>query len=111
MTLYDVLRATQYKQRFYVYVVNAWDQNIPVGAGDRAALLDEDETDTFIHLMDTVEMLTLAKDGAFVVRLRNDTFNTRAEEQYDAQYVEKWDNLKPETRPWKHSSELEDFGL
>lgn len=112
MTLYDILRATQYKQHFYVYVVNAWDQNIPVGVGTRSELLDEEENElAFDHLMDEVDMMTLCKDGAILLRLRNDTFNVRAEELYDARYVEKWDNLKPETRPWKHSCELEDFGL
>lgn len=112
MTLYDVLRVTQYTQRFYVYVTNAWDQNTPVGTGTRSELLDEEENElTFDHLMDQVEMMTLCKDGAILLRLRDDTFNILAEKQYDSRYVEKWDDLKPETRPWKHSCEMEDFGL
>lgn len=112
MTLYDVLRAMPDRQYFYVYVANVYDQNICVGAGTRTKLLDaEQNEELFDHLCDKVDMMTVCAEREILVRLIDDTFKQRAEELYDARYVAKWDNLDPKTRPWKHSCELEDFGV
>lgn len=110
MTLYDILRATQYNQKFFVYVTNIYDQNIPIGIGVRAELLNEDENDTFDYLSCKVDQLNIARDGkSLVVRVIDGNFEKKAEELYSEEYVKKWDNLRPETRPWKHSAEMEDF--
>lgn len=45
MTLYDILRATRYWQKFCCYVTNSYDQNVPIGFGTRRELLDEEQND------------------------------------------------------------------
>lgn len=108
VTLYELLRVTSYAQRFAVFVINAYDQNIPVGGGTRADLVDENETDAFDHLMDKVDMIRMSKDGeTIIVFVRNEDFDKRAEELYSVDYVQKWDNLKPQTRPFRYFSEID----
>lgn len=109
MTLYDIMNRCNYNQVFHVYVTNAYDQNIEIGHGPRLVIVDNEQTDGgYDHLMDQVDHWSVAPDGSVVVLLRDEHFNERAETQYDEAYVAKWDNLKPGTRPWKHSCELED---
>ena len=109
MKLYDLLRVTAYWQKFNIFVGNAYDQNIPVGKGVRAELLDEGvNEDTFDHLGDKVDCIRLSTDGeTLIVFLRDENFNVRAEELYSEKYVEKWDNRDASTRPWLHTSEIE----
>lgn len=110
MTLYDFMLPAMAHQIFHVYVTNVYDQNIDIGHGRRREIMNEEITETGIdHLMDKVDTWSVAKDGSVVVRLIDCNFEKRAEEQYSKDYVEKWDNLRKETRPWKHSCELEDF--
>lgn len=112
MTLYDLMLSGNACQVYHVYVRNIYDQNIEIGHGTRREIMDEDITEEGIdHLMDNVDGWSVARDGSVVVCLRDGHFYERAEQQYSPGYVAKWDNLKPETRPWKHSCELEDFAL
>lgn len=109
MTLFDFMFPGRALQVYHVYTTNLWDQNILVGHGKRRDIMNEDETDGIDHLMDEVYGWYVCKDGSVVVLLRDKHFDDRAETQYDKEYVAKWDNLKPETRPWKCSCELEGF--
>lgn len=111
MTLYDILRATKYDQRFSCYLTNNYDQNLPIGFGTRRELLDEEINDElFDFLMCPVSLLTIAKDGALVVRLTDEHFNERIEDRFPENQTKMWSALNPGSRPYKFSSELEDFG-
>lgn len=107
MTLYDLMLHGQANQCYHVYVTNVWDQNIPIGHGERRDIMDEDETNGIDHLMDEVDVWYVCKDGSLVILLTGKNFEKRAEEQYDPKYVAKWDRFRMETRPWKYSCELE----
>ena len=110
MTLYDVMMACKYYQIFHVYVGNAYDQNIEIGHGERRDILNEDKCEEGInHLMDKVERLSVAKDGSIVLVLVDLNYEKPADAFYDPAYVSRWDESKPETRPWRYSCELEDF--
>ena len=113
MTLFELLKTTQYDQNFFVYVTNIYDQNILVGEGVRHKLLDEYENEEcFFHLMDEVDQITIAKDGkSLVVKTKDENYQKNAKELYDEDYVKHWDSRNPETRPWRHSAELEDFKM
>lgn len=109
MTLYDIMDRCQYNQVFHVYVTNVYDQNIEIGHGPRSVIVNEELTEEgYDHLMDQVDYWSVAPDGSVVVLLRDEHFEERAETLYAKEYIAKWDNLRPETRPWKHSCELED---
>lgn len=105
MTLWDMLNVCQCYQEFDVYEGNEYDQNIIVASGSADKLRTEIEI--FDHLMDEVDGYSVEPDGVIVIRLRNDNYTRRAEEQYFEDYVKKWDNRKPETRPWRFSIEIE----
>lgn len=107
MTLYDLMLHGNATQIYHVYTTNAWDQNIPIGHGERREIMNEDETDGIDHLMDEVDSWYVCEDGSLVVLLKDAFFNERVEKQYTPEYIAKWNNLKPETRPWRHSAELE----
>lgn len=108
MTLYDILRATRYYQRFYCYVTNAYDQNRPIGFGKRKELLDEEINDElFDYLMCDVEMISVAKDKSLVIRVRDKHFNQPLEKQYEC--TGGWKVSDPTTRPFKFSNEMEDW--
>lgn len=109
MTLYDVLAKTKYYQKLYIYVTNAYDQNIPIYAGERSDALIDDEDKVFWHLMDEVTFLSVSKDYGIVIRLKNENYNKRAEELYHESYVKKWSRNDISSRPYKFSAELEDF--
>ena len=93
MTLYDILQVTRYDQEFAVYVTNVYDQNIAVGFGKRAELLNECENELlFDHLVDKVDMLRISKDGKIIVVFVKDKYyKKRAEKQYSKSQVERWD--------------------
>lgn len=109
MTLYDILRATKYWQKFCCYVTNSYDQNVPIGFGTRRELLDEEQNDElFDYLMCNVDSITVTKDKALLVRVRDEHYNQRLEEQYEC--TGGWKVPDPKTRPFKFSNEMEDWG-
>lgn len=115
MTLYDLLKVTSYDTHFIIYVTNAYDQNVCIGRGIRSELLDENINDNlFWHLDNKVEHISMEvgqvddKRRAIVVLVKYEHFDEPSEKQYDESYVAKW-SKDPKTRPYLHSSELEDF--
>lgn len=110
MTLCELLQTTKYTQEFHIYVTNDYDQNEPIGHGRRAHLLNADECgELFPHLLDKVDLISVAKNGALVVRVIDENYNEPLENQYGEDYVKRWDRYDPTTRPYKFSCELEDF--
>lgn len=111
MNLWDLLHSTRCNQEFSIYVTNAYGQNVPVarGAIDDLFNLDNGEWLTFEHLMDKVEMFAVNDDGRIIVYLSDSHYYERAETQYAERYVKKWDIFKPETRPWLHDCETEEY--
>lgn len=108
MTLYDLIINAQYQQVFHVYITNAYDQNVRVGSGTRKILTNEDECEEGLyHLMDKVDRWEVCSDGSVFVGLIDQNFAKPCEELYNAEYVAKWDRRKPQTRPWRYSSETE----
>lgn len=108
MTLYDMMMPGMAHQIYHVYVGNMYDQNEEIGHGRRRDIMNEDVTAEGIdHLMDTIDHWYVAKDGSVVVVLRDEHFEELVENRYDTEYVVKWDPMNPDTRPWKHSCELE----
>lgn len=109
MTLFEMMLCGMVCQKYHVYTTNIYDQNIELGHGIRKQIMNEDEGEAFEHLMDEVDVWHVSNDGSVVILLRDKHFYERAEEQYSPEYVSRWDNLRPETRPWKYSCELEGF--
>ncbi len=113
MTLWDLVSVAQYTQVFSIYTQNNYSQNIPVARGTRADMLaidvEDGEENFFSHLMNKVEYYSVNEKGVMVVFLRDEDFEERAERHYSEDYVKKWDNLKPETRPWLHTIETEEY--
>lgn len=108
MTLYDLVICGMANQIYHVYICNIYDQNIFIGRGYRRDIMSEDITDCFEYLINKIDHWSVAKDGSLVVRIRDENFENRAEQQYSPEYVAKWDVHDPKTRPWRFSSELED---
>ena len=89
-------------------MTNVFDQNVPIGFGVRKELLDADiNDDLYDYLMCDVDMITVAKDGALVVRVRDEHFHQSLEEQYKC--TGGWKVSDPATRPFKFSTEMEDW--
>lgn len=113
MTLYDLLSAGQYMQMYSVYVTNAFDQNIPISRGTLtfmlAYIVNESDATLFYHLMDKVEYYHTTDDGVMVVFLRDEHFNETADYNYSDDYVKKWDSSDPNTRPYLHGIETEEY--
>ena len=104
MKLWDMLSACKYWQEFDIYVGNDYLQNISVAAGEADDLRRDEEV--FDHLMDDVDRYSIEPDGTVVVILKNEMYETRAEEQYSKDYVKRWDRHDPTTRPWLNPLEI-----
>lgn len=107
MTLYEFWNCTLYYQPMHIYLTNAYDQNMPIFNGSRVEWSHrKDDDDLYWHLMDTVEHWEVTPKGNILVKLRDDTYEQRMEEQYTSS--EKWGRDISE-RPWRHSIELETY--
>ena len=107
MRLYDMLEPAMYYQQFSVYINNAADQNLLIGRGTRAEMLNEKEHGAcvFDHLMDKVEFWCMNKaSDRVLVFIRDDHFDEYVEERFSTS--DDW-GKGPEERPWRFSSETE----
>lgn len=111
MILWDLLQAAQFDQEFSIYVTNAYGQNIPVVRGRITDMfkLDEGEYKTFDHIVDKVEYFHITDTGRMVVFLRDEHYDEDASWNYSDEYVSKWDNFNPKSRPWLHAIETEEY--
>jgi hypothetical protein len=100
-------------QVFSIYLTNIYDQNIPIARGTRSEMIsmdaDENEENFFDHLMCDVEYFSVTNKGVIVVYIRDEHFEEQASNRYFDEYVKRWDNLNPKTRPWLHASETEQY--
>jgi hypothetical protein len=100
-------------QVFSIYLTNIYDQNIPIARGTRSKMIsmdaDENEENFFDHLMCDVEYFSVTNKGVIVVYIRDEHFEEQASNRYFDEYVKRWDNLNPKTRPWLHGSETEQY--
>lgn len=112
MTLWDLLEAAQYEQVFSIYTHNAYDQNFPIARGTRSEMMAidaEGEGELFEHLMHKIENYMFNKNGLMVIFLRDEKYNSRADEYYSAEIAKRWNNLDPDTRPWLYRTETEAY--
>lgn len=113
MTLLDVLRTVKYYQKLYIFVINDYGQNVCIGKGRFDFILRGEESayDLLDHYLDEVEMITPAKGGVFVVRIKDEHYNERLETQYNESYVAKWDTTDKDSRPFLFDFEMPDWGV
>ena len=113
MKLYDIVSKAQYMQVFSIYLTNAYDQNIPIARGTRSEMIsmdvDGNEEGFFDHLMCDVEYFHITDKGVMVVFIRDEHFEEQASYNYSDEYVKRWNNLDPKTRPWLHGIETEEY--
>ena len=111
MKLSEIFTITRYDQKMYIYVTNAYDQNVCLGRGTRYDIICDAENcdDILSHMLDEVDMITVTPDGGLQVLVRDRMYEKPLEKQYDKRYVAKWDNCDKSTRPFQFSSELEDM--
>lgn len=102
MTLYEMLDKTKYYQQVWIYMNNAYDQNMPLFIG----IADDARRDADIlwdYLMCEVEMYYCV-GGILAILVRDNTYNERLETHYTNS--DRW-GIKKETRPWRYSSEID----
>lgn len=110
MNLCEFIQRVQYDHYMYVYVTNAYDQNLCIGKGVRNDLLNEELWCEFLeHLLDEVELITTTSDGKFVIRVNDKHYNEPLQNQYDENYAKKWRADDPDSRPFVFGCEMEDF--
>ena len=109
MTLYDIVSKAQYTQVFSIYLTNIYDQNIPIVRGTKSEMISMDADNFFDHLMCDVEYFNVTNKGVMVVFISDEHFEERASIRYSDEYVKRWDNLNPKTRPWLHGFETEEY--
>jgi hypothetical protein len=68
-----------------------------------------DADNFFDHLMCDVEYFNVTNKGVMVVFIQDEHFEEQASNRYSDEYVKKWDNLNPKTRPWLHAIETEQY--
>lgn len=112
MTLYDIVVTAQYMQVFSIYLNNDYNQNIPIARGTRSEMIknDEDnEEDFFNHLMCEVDYYHITEDGVMVVFIKDENYERNASYNYSEDYVKRWNNRDPNTRPWLWGIETEEY--
>lgn len=111
MKLCEIFSLTRYDQKMYIYVTNAYDQNVSLGRGTRYDIICDAENcdDILPHMLDKVDMISVTPDGGLQVLVRDRMYEKPLEEQYDKDYAATWKNHDKSTRPFRFSAELEDM--
>ena len=113
MTLYDVVSSGQYMQIYSIYITNTYGQNIPVSRGTLSEMLwfvaESGESLFFDHLMDKVEYFHITNKQVMVIFICDEHFEDSADYNYSKEYVARWKNLDPNTRPFLHHIETEEY--
>lgn len=111
MKLSDIINRVRCVQRLYIYCTNGYDQNILIAKGTKDEILSDKDTvyDLFEYCQCEIEMISVAKDGALLVRFKCPHYNERLETQYPEDYVKKWSVTDIDSRPFVYSIEMEDW--
>lgn len=111
MKLSEIFTITRYDQKMYIYITNAYDQNVCLGRGTRYDIICDAENcdDILPHMLDEVDMITVTPDGGLQILVRDAMYEKPLEEQYDKDYVVMWKSYDKSTRPFRFSAELEDM--
>ena len=106
MTLYEFWNKTVYHQDVWIYLTNAYGQNMPLYSGSREEWRsgEDDDDKLYWHLMDEIDHWEITDNGDVLVLLKDDTYEKRMEDEYF--YSDRW-GPKKEERPWRHFAELE----
>lgn len=107
--LIDILTTCRYDQHFFIYETNDYDQNVLLGKGTIEELRENDEFD-LAYLTSEIEIWQIRDDGTMFIQVEGNTPRRMRQEEYAKEYVERWDNYDPKTRPWLYSAELDCFG-
>lgn len=113
MTLFELLDKGQFFQIYSIYLINKYNQNIPISRGTLeemlAYIVNESDSTLFIHLMDKVEYYHITDKGVMVVFIRDENYEKMAQDNYFEDYVKMWDSSDPNTRPYLHGIETEEY--
>ena len=73
MKLSEIFTITRYDQKMYIYVTNAYDQNVCLGRGTRYDIICDTENcdDILPHMLDEVDMISVTPDGGLQVLVRD----------------------------------------
>lgn len=111
MRLLDLWQVSTNSQMYHVYITNNYDQNLPVYHGTIVDLCMDDEYggEWFDSLDLEIEVFYVCKNGDIQVQLKDEHFFERVEDWWTSNksITDKWDDLNPETRPWRYSLETE----
>lgn len=104
MTLWDMLNSCVWSNYVCIYATNAYDENICLHKG-RVLETRNDEKSIFLYLERKVEVWGVI-DNVILIKIKSFKYNKRLKTQYSEEYVKKWDERKPETRPYQTGSEV-----
>lgn len=104
MTLWDMLNSCVWSNYVCIYATNAYDENICLHKG-RVLETRNDEKSIFLYLERKVEVWGVI-DNVILLKIKSFKYNKRLKTQYSEEYVKKWDERKPETRPYQTGSEV-----
>lgn len=104
MTLGDMLNSCVWSNYVCIYATNAYDENICLHKG-RVLETRNDEKSIFLYLERKVEVWEVI-DNVILIKIKSFKYNKRLKTQYSEEYVKKWDERKPETRPYQTGSEV-----
>ncbi len=102
MTLYEMLDATKYYQKVWIFETNVFDQNMPVFKGSV-----NDARKNTDHVWDYLPCKVNNYDctsGILVIFVRNEYYEEHLEGHYSASSA-KWGKNREE-RPWLYSYEI-----
>lgn len=107
MDMHGLLDTAMYNQELSVYLTNSYDQNLLIGRGTRAEMLDELKNggSVFSHLKDKVDRWVI-RNGRMIVFIRDENYDKMVEELF--MDSDKWGE-DPDSRPWRHGSETEEY--
>lgn len=73
MKLSEIFTITRYDQKMYIYVTNAYDQNVCLGRGTRYDIIcDVENVDNILpHMLDEVNMVSVTQDGGMQILVRD----------------------------------------
>lgn len=113
MILLDMLMPCHCDQKFYIYVTNAYDENLPIYKGEKQQIFNGDRQgscyELFDHLHDKVDLYEVCSKGGIQISVIDEHFDQRVQDWWssDPKETEKWNDSDPMSRPWLFSCETE----